>query len=368
MKIAFCNRPSWNNPLGGDGVQMIKTKEALQSLYGIDIDIITDADDITREYDLVHIFNFITIKETQAFFEKAIRYNIPIAASSIFWDYTYACTRFMPLFIGKHFSGCRPKVYKLAVHLMVFFFGYPALFSEKMRKKYRFFCENSNIILPNSLEEGLLLQKFIKRPDIKDKMHIVYNGVDKKMNSHFVSKKDFLNKYGIPERYILEVARIEPVKNQINLLYALKDYPNIPVVFVGRAYDKSYYNKLKQMADKRGNVYFIDAVPHEEIDNFYRYAQLHVLLSLRESPGLVSLEALANNCPIVVANSKYAPVNTYFSDQPYVADPLDMKDIQSVILKAYKEGKVIKDNQDLFTWEMAAKQTYEGYCKILHKV
>ena len=29
MRVAFCNRPTWNAPLGGDGVQMLKTKEYL---------------------------------------------------------------------------------------------------------------------------------------------------------------------------------------------------------------------------------------------------------------------------------------------------------------------------------------------------
>ena len=44
MKIAFCNRPKWNDPLGGDGVQMLKTKEALEAIYNVESDIVTKAD------------------------------------------------------------------------------------------------------------------------------------------------------------------------------------------------------------------------------------------------------------------------------------------------------------------------------------
>lgn len=41
INVAFCNRPSYDNPLGGDAIQMLKTKEWLEILYGIHISIIT---------------------------------------------------------------------------------------------------------------------------------------------------------------------------------------------------------------------------------------------------------------------------------------------------------------------------------------
>ena len=50
IKIAYCNRPSYDNPLGGDAVQMLKTKEELEKLYNIQIDIITDPSLITKDY------------------------------------------------------------------------------------------------------------------------------------------------------------------------------------------------------------------------------------------------------------------------------------------------------------------------------
>lgn len=366
MKIAFCNRPKWNEPLGGDGVQMLKTKEALESLYKVEIDIITNAEDITNKYDLVHIFNFVTTKVTYTFFERAIYLKIPIVSSSIFWDYTYAATGLVRLFIGSNFAGIRPKIYKYTLHLLSKSVGRPYLFSYKFKKIYRFFCKHSDIILPNSIEEGYLLQKFIGKPFIENKIQVVYNGVDKSSNITYVEKEHFFSKYSIPHNYILQVGRIEPVKNQINLLYALMDNKEIPIVFVGKIYDSKYFKKLDKLAKKRGNVYFIDAVPHEEIDSFYFYAKLHVLLSLRESPGLVSLEALLNNCPIVISDSRYCPVKTYFPSQPYIADPLNIKDIRKVILSAYSESKLVKDNMDSFTWEKAAQQTFDGYCTVLN--
>lgn len=364
MRIAFCNRPTWNNPLGGDGVQMLKTKEALERLFQVEIDIVTDARKLNSEYDIVHIFNFVTYEVTKTFFKRAIELKIPIASSSIFWDYTYAVDRLLMLFIHKKFSKSNAMLYRGVAQALALCFNKPFLFTKELKKEYRYFCIHSDIILPNSREEGNLLQSFIGNINISSKIHIVYNGADISSKNTSIEENAFLSKYGIPKNYILEVGRIEPVKNQLNLLYALKDNKEIPIVFVGKVINKNYYNKLKKRAQKRGNVYFVDAVPHNEIGNFYKFASLHVLPSLRESPGLVSLEALSNGCPIVISNSKYTPVQTYFSSQPYVIDPLDLADMKSCILKAYKEHRFVGEKINVFSWDTAALQTYQAYQKL----
>ena len=50
---------------------MIKTKEALERLYKINVEIVTNPDDLSAKYDIIHIFNFITTDVTSAFFEAA---------------------------------------------------------------------------------------------------------------------------------------------------------------------------------------------------------------------------------------------------------------------------------------------------------
>ena len=121
------------------------------------------------------------------------------------------------------------------------------------------------------------------------------------------------------------------------------------------------------MAKKRGNVYFIDAVPHSEINIFYKYAKLHVLLSLRESPGLVNIEALSYGCPIVISEKRFLPVNTYFSNQPYVVNPLKINEIKEIILNAYKHGIILPFNFEKFSWDNVSKQTFSIYKEILEK-
>lgn len=52
INVAFCNRPSYDNPLGGDAIQMLKTKEWLEILYGIHISIITHPNELTVNFNI----------------------------------------------------------------------------------------------------------------------------------------------------------------------------------------------------------------------------------------------------------------------------------------------------------------------------
>lgn len=367
MRIAFCNRDTWDNPLGGDGIQMLKTKEALERLFGLEIDIVTHADDLSKKkYDLVHIFNYATMDITKTFFDRAEQLNLKVVSSSIFWEYKYAME---PLsyrlglvnnFVSSRFMKRNILINKIIAILT----GKPVLLSSKFRKAVKLFVEKSWLILPNSKEEGELLLKFAHcKAENKKKMRVVYNGVDLS-NVKIMSENEFFEKYKIPQNYILQVSRIQYIKNQLNLLTAMKKHSHIPIVFVGKVIETAYYKKLREIASKRGNVYFIEEIPHDDVYSFYRYAKCHVLLSLRESPGLVSIEALSQRCPAVVSDGRFAPVNTYFERNVQIVNPLNLLSIEKGVLSAYKQEKVDVDVEK-FSWDNVALQTYNAYKQIV---
>jgi glycosyltransferase involved in cell wall biosynthesis len=368
MKIAFCNRRNYDNPLGGDAVQMLKTKFWLEKQYDIQVDIVTDAKLLTTSYDIVHVFNYLTYEITETFINKAYQLHIPIVTSSIYWDYSYVVADLY----YKVFNIPNCITEETIVHisrymrLTALLFNKPRGISKKFKHHINDFINKSTLVLPNSQEEAELLLSF-SGSNMSDKIKVVFNGVDIEPNSVFLGKDEFLRKYHIPDNYILQVGRMEVLKNQLNLLYSLMDDRDIPIVFVGRPVQQRYYSKLLELAGKRGNVFFISEVPHSEIALFYRYAAIHVLMSLRESPGLVNLEAMQENCPIVVPNAVFLPLHTYFSNAPYVANPLDISDIRNVVLNAYEQRQTMKLNTTLFSWSMAAQQTYNAYNEILNK-
>lgn len=365
INVAFCNRPLYDNPLGGDAIQMLETKKWLESLYGFHISVITDPKELTDDFDIVHIFNFSTYEITNRFMEKAHQLGIPIVSSCIYWDYSYSIP---PL---HYFFGYPSHIRKSCVLFYRFLYGNitaflrrPRTVSWEFRKHVRKFIDYSSFVLPNSLEEGILLYDFARMKNM-NKLRVVYNGVELKENQ-ILSSEIFFSKYKLPMNYILQVGRIEYLKNQLNLIYALRNHSDIPIVFIGQISDFKYGRKLHAIAQERGNVFFLDKVPHDEIASFYHYANLHVLLSLRESPGLVSMEAASQGCPIVISTSEYLPKETYFSKAPYVVDPLDISAIERTLLQAYQERKVFDLNIKDFSWSNVAVQTCKVYEEIMN--
>lgn len=371
MRIAFCNRPNYDNPLGGDAIQMLKTKDYLEINYNVIIDIITNPLEITSKYNIVHVFNFATYDISKKFIKRANEYGIPVVSSPIYWDYSFASTNklFSLMKYSNHLNEFTIDILKKIIQFIGYISLKPVGVSFLFKKNAKWMFENSNLVAPNSLEEAKLLLAWINKKDTTNKVRIVYNATDIVNNqiNNSISENSFLQTYGIPKDYILQVGRIEYCKNQLNLIAALKDNPEIPIVFVGKTIDLTYYKKLKKQADKRGNVYFLDAVSHNEISNFFKYAKLHVLLSLRESPGLVNIEALSYGCPIVVSDERFLPVNTYFSNQPYVVNPLNIKKVKEVVLNAYKNRLISTFDFEKFSWNNVSKQTYNIYNEILKK-
>lgn len=365
-RIAFCIRSGYDNPLGGDGIQMLHTKVNLES-YGLNIDIVTDAKELTNKYHLVHVFNYLTVNETYLFFQQSIQLNIPIVSSSIF-DYSdYLLTVFLrKLYVPNYLTKKRLSWEIVVAKILGRVFGKPFFASKQFKKKICFFVENSIFVLPNSEREADLLLNYIGSDceENRSKICVVTNGCDV-TKPLYMTEDDFFSTYKIPQNYILQVGRIETRKNQLNLIYSLKDYPNIPLVFIGRVIDKNYYRKIQKIVKKRGNVYFIPYIPHSEMSNFYKYAKLHVLPSFNESTGLVSLEAIFHQCSVVMSDNRYIPVETYFPQQRQLLDPLDVDSIRSVVLKAY-ENPVLDDFFEKYNWRAAALQTYSVYQKILN--
>jgi glycosyltransferase involved in cell wall biosynthesis len=351
--------------LGGDSVQVMKTKEYLEKKYNVKCDIITNPFDIDSRYDIVHVFNYSQYKDTQLFFSETKKHNIPIVSSSIYWDYQYASIGIIYKWLNYKLTlnERNAKICILLTRFLASIISKPVGISSKLRKKIKHFIEESDIVSPNSIEEGMLACRYagVNYNEIKSKIGVVVNATDEQQTYPLV---DICKKYNLPNNFVLQVGRVEFVKNQMNLLLALKDNPEIPVVIVGRHVDEKYSKRLKAIVEGRGNVFFIESVPHEEIYSFYHHAKVHVLMSLRESPGLVSLEALQSGCRIVISDERFLPLHTYFDDITSYCSPLDINQIRTCVLDEYNERTPKYQLKSNFTWDKAAEQTYDIYSKL----
>lgn len=369
MRILLVNgREDANQNPGGDTVQVSKTREALLAL-GIEADIrsLDDLDD-TRSYDVAHLFNIQMPHSARAAFETLQKKGIPIALSPIYWDlYPFwfeeaakdkAVWRQVTRLGGK----------KLAARLYV---GWQRAKGPLLPwwRSQRHLLSQTDRILPNSQAEAdVLRNSFLLGVGFEQKIDVIPNAIDRSLfEQQPEPSRKFSQNYGIGD-FVLQVGTIHPVKNQLGLIRALNDLP-VPIVFIGRPIESTveYAEKCQALAAQRGNVYFIDRLPHEELPQIYALAKIHVLPSWRETPGLVSMEAAASGCSIVSTSIGSAP--EYFGDMAWYCRPDDPQSIRIAVEMAMRTPAPKKLRQRMlteFTWAQTAERTLDAYKKILN--
>ncbi len=370
MNIAFCSRPDFLKVRGGDTVQLLNTRELLQNSYGTKVDVVTDPEKLNaEEYDICHIFNIQRVDETKAYLDKCRGTRLKIAFSPVLWDYSAVVSY---NFMVKRLSTLELAPQRLAwmsqgLKLIAPLVGMPTIFTASYREYLRKVLSSADLLLPNSVEEAYMLARLSGlNPDkLLAKTRQVVNAVTL-TEPNPDKDADFAAVSNLPPGYILQVGRIEPGKNQYSTVKALMDDRHLPILFVGnQKVNPKYYRAVEELGRIRGNVYFIDEVPQEALPSFYRNAGLHVLPSLGETTGLVSLEALVHGCRAVVTDGRYCPFESYFKGVATPVDPLNCQSIRQGIFAELSTGRdmiaISRRIQNDFSWEVAARQTHEAY-------
>ena len=363
MDILFAIRADYMERIGGDTFQFLFTKQHLEQCHHVNIIVIKTPEEIEQygHVQVVHVFNMQDREWTQGFLKKAKECGKKTILSTIYWDLNESCfvTRIAKLTSSvKAWAFLRPlrPVLDLAADLA----KRRSLGGKQVIAEYRELLRNVDMILPNSPEEAEIVKKTFDSHNFQ--VCSVPNAIKPVVDRADVKPVDAIYK-----DCIIEVGRIEPVKNQKAIVEACMDN-DIPIVFIGRDNHPSYCKQLRQLAEKRGNVYFLGEMPQEEIAGYYAAAKVHVLPSFRESPGLVTLEAMYYGCNVVVANEKYCPIKYYQLDKNgYVCDPFSVSSLKSAIEKAYADDKKTYDEAlfQFISYENVAKLTYEAYQKVL---
>lgn len=361
MRILMQNRPDAYERWGGDTTQMVKTAQYMRDL-GVEVEISLESKPDLTAFDIVHIFNIQTIDSSIQQIKNAHKQNKPIALSTIYWDLRQMVNsadylKFHQSQAVRALAKINLKLAKLAVNLH--------RQMDKPRTKY--VLDTAEILLPNSKAELEILIDVFNNAQYRDKYVIVPNGIEQIIPENINEEtKAILTR--LPEKFLLQAANFDPGKNQLNLIKALLDEPEIPIVFAGRGDSNLYGSECKNIANERGNVFFIGEIPHSQMPHIYERAKVHALVSLRESPGLATLEAAiyGANCEV----SKYSPVEEYFGEDAWICDPLDILSIKKAALNAWNaphsdnlKNRILKE----FTWEKAAKATLEAYKLIINK-
>jgi Glycosyltransferase len=346
MKVLFYSYPWAFQKRGGGETQLLKTKESLERL-GVSVKLFDQWNDRLSDYDILHIFG--SVKDSLGLIDVAKKSGLKVCVSSIFWT---DIRRFM----GE--LGVKNQILSLAHHVAKKTLPY---FPSGRRSVFNM----ADLILPNSESEAAQIKKYfaIRR----DKFCIVPNGVEERFKNAI--PEEFVQKYCIKD-FILYVGRIEPRKNQLNFIRAMKGFKEYPIVFIGdqTLEHKEYYDAC--LREKSDNMSFLGHIEHESslFTSMYSASKVFCLTSWFETPGLAALEAGLAGKNIVI--TPYGSTKDYFDSFASYALPGDLKDIRKkvelALNKSFDAGlqkKILKE----YMWNNTAKETLKAYDKVMVK-
>ncbi|SMY17003.1 glycosyltransferase [Photobacterium aquimaris] len=355
LKILFKNRIDTDTMSGGDSIQMYNTKRELEKL-GVKVDVTFSPQKSSRGYDIVHVFNIMRPFEATLAINEAKRNNVKIVFSSIYWDFSEynsigRDSKFHSL-LSDNLSEFSVEKLKDIVRFYNGNINKLELF-KYIVSDYKNTLSHVDLFLPNSIGEGELIRNKI----LSDARYSpIYNAVDAdKFKLLSISK----NRKGS-----ILAARIDPRKNILSLVKAIKKYP---LDIYGKVAEnhQEYFKEIKENSSSLVSFKgFLDSSLLPEIYNKYIF---HIMPSWLETPGLSQLEAAACGCNIITSNR--GSTNEYFGNMATYCDPSSIESISDALHFALDNMKTPKEMSefilDTYIWKNTAEQTLSAYKMIL---
>jgi glycosyltransferase-like protein/uncharacterized repeat protein (TIGR04042 family) len=212
--------------------------------------------------------------------------------------------------------------------------------------------------------------------------HRVNNGVSSRFSAVSNGKESALaKKYGISGHSVyLTVGGIELRKNSINLLEAFKlvhQYnPEAQLVIAGGAtlFDyQDYRDEFLARVKAYGlteSILLLGVLPDQDLPVLYRLANAFVFPSVKEGWGLVVLEAIASNLPVLASHQP--PFTEFLSEQSaLLVNPQDVDAIALAMIEMVKP-EIVKSLSfhsrsipERYSWEASARMHLELYEQII---
>lgn len=229
------------------------------------------------------------------------------------------------------------------------------------------------ITQPGYLQSSSHLAKY------RDKIEVIPNGVDvekfqpkqasgneDKSTIFFLSVLDEFHKYkGLD--YLLEALKI--VKNNV---------PDVKLIVGGKGVLLDHHQEMAASLGLKDNVEFAGFIPDEEIADYYSQASVFVLpsiSSLQEGFGIVALEALACQTPVVTTDIVGVAHDLKQIKGGIVIPPRDTHKLADAITQILSDAQMQKEMgqrgrklvQEKYTWKVVASSMEKVYKEILAK-
>lgn len=188
-----------------------------------------------------------------------------------------------------------------------------------------------------------------------DRFKTIYNGVE----HEFFESADpemFVRSHDISAPFLLNVANVEPRKNQLALVRALKRFPALRLVIVGHVRDREYAAQCFSEAGHQ--MAFIGPLPYNsaQMRSAIAACEVFAMPSTLETPSIAALEAAAQGARVLV--TEFGSTREYFGDAVVYVNPMSIDSIAEGIALArrqVKKGNLRALVRARYTWEHSAE-------------
>lgn len=322
MRVLYNTYPVAFGCPGGGEIQLLKCKETLEAL-GVEVLLFDPWRPQFESVDLVHYFS--VQGGSMNFCDYVKRIGLPLVISPVLW-----LTR-----------ENRPR----------FPMG-----------EVRDLLNHADRILPNSKSEAEQLADEFGLD--RDKFSVVPNGVDPEFGVP-ADPESFRRHFGVTFPFLLNVANVEPRKNQ-RLLAQVARNMETDLLLLGQVRDRKYLADCLEIGGPRAR--YLGHLAHEDplLKSAYRACEVFVLPSLLETPGLAALEAAAQGAKTVVTS--VGSTVEYFQDFAVYIDPVDAASVQRGIENQWSAAPDERLRIHVlanFTWAQAGRALIEAYRRTL---
>ncbi len=243
----------------------------------------------------------------------------------------------------------------------------------------KFYNATTLKLLLNKADKIIITQDdYINSPHLKnykDKVVTIPNGVDttlfkpgekprKNNQIFFLSVLDRFHKYkGLD--YLLE--SLVGVKEKI---------PDVKLIVGGKGELLEFYKSKTEKLGIKDNVEFKGFLTDEEVIEYYQESELFVLpsiSSLQEGFGIVVLEALACETPVISTTIVGVSDDVVKTDSGIIIEPKNVKSLEESIVKILTDEKLIKNMgkngrvlvKQKYEWKKIAESIHNLYEELL---
>jgi glycogen synthase len=208
-----------------------------------------------------------------------------------------------------------------------------------------------------------------------DKVKVIPIGIDpSRFRGKTVDRDAVRRKYGVlpDERLVLFVGRLTNQKGCEYLIRAIPfvaRYFNVKLLIVGDGYLRGELESLAEKAGVRSRTLFAGYVDDNDLSDLFLSSDLMAIPSIYEPFGVVALEAMAANLPVVASSVDGLSEVIQHEQNGILVFPRDSSSIAwgiSHILSDSGNSKRLVDNasrdiENRFSWKAVAQETLNVY-------